>query len=85
MAPFPGAMFLITEGDAYFFSKYLLFDCMRDAYFKATLNIFAKFSRVTLIPETMFIQESRVSKNNDFFYYSNIVVSIQLHVCIDLV
>ena len=27
-------MFLITEGNAYFFSKYLLFDGMGDAYFK---------------------------------------------------
>ena len=31
---FPGAMFLIREGNAYFFSKYLLFNGMEDAYFK---------------------------------------------------
>ena len=31
---FPGATFLIREGNAYFFSKYPLFDGMGDAYFK---------------------------------------------------
>ena len=33
---FPGAMFLIREGNAFFFSKYPLFDGMgdRDAYHK---------------------------------------------------
>ena len=32
---FPGAMFLIREGNAYFFSKYLLFYGMEDACFKS--------------------------------------------------
>ena len=31
---FPGATFLIREGNAYLFSKYLLFDGMGDVYFK---------------------------------------------------
>ena len=34
---FPGATFLIREGNAYFFSKYPLFDGIGEAYFNAGL------------------------------------------------
>ena len=58
---FPGATFLITEGNAYFFSKYLQFDVMGDAYFKGLRLMFLpNVPGATFIPGALSIPESKV-------------------------
>ena len=49
---FAEAKFIITEGNAYFFSKYTLFDIMGDAYFKVLcLMLLPNVPGATYIPE----------------------------------
>ena len=58
---FPGDMFLIREGNAYFFSKYPLFDGMGDAYLKGLCLMFLpNVLGATFIPGATCIPESRV-------------------------
>ena len=59
---FPGATFLIREGNAYFLSKYSLFDGMGNANLRAMSNVYAKCSKSYIFSGATSIPESRVSK-----------------------